>query len=145
MREPLIRRMTLTNEKLNSHLSREGTNATDRKSIDRTPTYHSTTSIQWRTSPIPIPNLAWERSITGMWWTIPRERALKWTISSTGLTLQVKFDELLADLCLLSTKCVLGKESKLSSSHSVRWPRKLKEYRKVITETSYRFATWKRG
>ena len=26
-------------------------------------------------------------------------------ISSTGLTLQVKFDELLADLCLLSTKC----------------------------------------
>lgn len=48
----------------------------------------------------------------------------EWAISSCGLTLELKFDELLAELCLLSTKCVLGKESKLSSSHSVRWPRK---------------------
>ena len=60
------------------------------------------------------------RSITGMWWTIPSEWVLKWTISSCGLTLQLKFDELLAELCayyLLS--CVLGMERKQAEQFSL--------------------------
>jgi hypothetical protein len=66
----------------------------------------------------------------------------EWAISSCGLTLELKFDELLAELCLLSTKCVLGKESRAVLTLSGDQERKLQEYRKQIT---YRIATWKRG
>jgi hypothetical protein len=43
-----------------------------------------------------------------MWRIFPRERGLKFTFtpSITGLTLEVKFDELLTELCLLKYKCV---------------------------------------